>query len=37
MKIGMQEGHEMIVKESEEIFLLFRDFQMHHVHFERHA
>jgi len=37
MKIGMQEGHGMIVKEGEEIFPLFRDFQMHHVHFERHA
>jgi len=37
MKIGMQKGHEMIVKEGEEIFPLFHDFQMHHVHFERHA
>lgn len=37
MKVGMQEGHEMIVKEAEEMFPLFRDHQMHHVHFVRHA
>ena len=37
MRIGMQEDHGRIVKEGEEIFPLFRDFQMHHVHFERHT
>ena len=37
MKMGMQENHEIIVKECEEIFLFLRDLQMHHVHFERHA
>ena len=37
MRIGMQEDHGTIVKEGEEIFPLFRDFQMHHVHFERHT
>jgi len=37
MKLGMQEGHEIFVKECEEIFPLYRDIQIQHVHFERHA
>jgi hypothetical protein len=35
--MGTLEGHEMIVKESEELFQHLTDLQLHHVHFERHA
>jgi hypothetical protein len=37
MKIGTQEAHEALVRECEEIFPLYRDLQMNHVHFERHS
>jgi hypothetical protein len=37
MKIGTQESHQIIVKESEEIFHYLRDLEVQHVHFERHA
>jgi len=37
MKLGMVEGHEQIVNESEEAFPHLKDLQMHHVYFERHA
>jgi len=37
MKLGTHESHEIIVNELEEIFPYFRDLQIHHVRFERHA
>jgi len=37
MKLGTQESHEIIVKESEECFQYLGHLQVHHVHFERHA
>ena len=37
MNFGSHESHEIIVNELEEIFLYFKDLQIHHVRFERHA
>jgi len=37
MKLGMVEGHQKFVSDSEEAFPHLKDLQMHHVYFERHA
>lgn len=37
MKLGSHESHELIVNDLEKFFPLFRDMQIHHVRFERHA
>jgi len=37
MKLGTQEGHEIMVKEIEEVFLTLRDLHVIHVRFERHV
>ena len=37
MKIASEETHEILIRGVEDIFLYFRDVQIHHVRFERHA
>ena len=37
MRLGTQEGHEIIVKEVEEVFLSLKDLHVIHVRFERHV
>jgi hypothetical protein len=37
MKLGTQDSHEIILKESEQFFQYLSDLQVHHVRFERHA